>query len=47
MLAVNDLFYLASPYIASFFLEDVESWLTIITTSDIHRNVKLTGQEWI
>ena len=27
MLAVNDLFYLASPYVASFFLEDVESWL--------------------
>jgi len=27
MLAVNDLFYLASPHIRSFFLEDVESWL--------------------
>lgn len=42
MLAVNDLFYLASPYVASFFLEDVESWL------DIHGiryspRVKLTG----
>ena len=42
MLAVNDLFYLASPYVSSFFLEDVESWL------DAHRiryspRVKLTG----
>ena len=42
MLAVNDLFYLASPYVASFFLEDVENWL------DAHRiryspRVKLTG----
>lgn len=42
MLAVNDLFYLASPYVSSFFLEDVESWL------DVHRiryspRVKLTG----
>ena len=27
MLAVNDLFYLASPHIRSFFLEDIESWL--------------------
>ena len=27
MLAVNDLFYLASPHVASFFLEDVETWL--------------------
>lgn len=42
MLAVNDLFYLASPYVASFFLEDVENWL------DSHGiryspRVKLTG----
>lgn len=42
MLAVNDLFYLASPYVASFFLEDVETWL------DSHSiryspQVKLTG----
>lgn len=27
MLAVNDLFYTASPYVASLFLEDVISWL--------------------
>lgn len=42
MLAVNDLFYLASPYVASFFLEDVESWLD---THGIRYSprVKLTG----
>lgn len=28
MLAVNDLFYLAEPMVASLFLEDVTSWLT-------------------
>lgn len=27
ILAVNDLFYLAQPYISSFFVEDVASWL--------------------
>jgi len=27
MLAVNDLFYLAQPYVASIFLEDVAAWL--------------------
>ena len=27
MLAVNDMFYLASPFVASLFLEDVETWL--------------------
>ena len=27
MLAVNDLFYLASPIITSLFREDVEAWL--------------------
>ncbi len=42
MLAVGDLFYLATPYVASFFLEDVETWL------DSHGirfspRVKLTG----
>ncbi|MCY3779298.1 MAG: DUF1828 domain-containing protein [Chloroflexi bacterium] len=42
MLAVNDMFYLASPYVASFFLEDVETWL------DSHNiryspKLKLTG----
>ena len=43
MLAVNDLFYLASPYVASFFLEDVVTWLDI---SGIRHfpNVKLSGK---
>jgi len=27
ILATNDLFYLAQPYVANFFLEDVEKWL--------------------
>lgn len=42
MLAVNDLFYLASPRIVSVFLEDVTSWLD---KSDIRYTpkVKLTG----
>ncbi|MEW5874511.1 MAG: DUF1829 domain-containing protein [Candidatus Zixiibacteriota bacterium] len=43
MLAVNDLFYLAVPMVASLFLEDVVSWL------DVHeirytQNVKFTGK---
>lgn len=43
MLAVNDLFYLAKPIVASLFLEDVTAWL------DLHEirytpNVKFTGQ---
>ena len=43
MLAVNDLFYLASPTIASLFHEDVEAWLDL---SDIRYtpNVKFTGR---
>ena len=42
MIAVNDLFYLAQPMVASLFLEDVESWLR---TSRIRYtpNVKFTG----
>lgn len=42
MIAVNDLFYLAQPFVASLFLEDVESWLR---TSRIRftPNVKFTG----
>ena len=32
MLAINDLFYLAVPLVASLFYEDVVSWL------DIHKN---------
>jgi hypothetical protein len=42
MLAVNDLFYLASPYVASFFLEDVETWLDSQGIRYFPR-VKLTG----
>ena len=43
MLAVNDLFYLASPMIASLFCEDVVAWLDL---SDIRYtpNVKFTGK---
>ena len=43
MLAVNDLFYLASPTIASLFHEDVVAWLDL---SDIRYtpNVKFTGK---
>lgn len=43
MLAVNDLFYLAAPIVASLFLEDVAQWF------DLHEirytpNVKFTGK---
>ena len=43
MLAVNDLFYLASPVTASLFYEDVVAWLDL---SDIRYtpNVKFTGR---
>lgn len=43
MLAVNDLFYLATPMVKSFFVEDVEDWLR---KSDIRfvRGIKLTGK---
>jgi hypothetical protein len=43
MLAVNDLFYLASPYVASLFYEDVVQWLDL---ADIRYTpkVKFTGQ---
>ena len=43
MLAVNDLFYLASPTIANLFHEDVTAWLDL---SDIRYtpNVKFTGK---
>lgn len=37
MLAVNDLFYLASPVVASLFYEDVVSWLDL---SDIRYTPK-------
>ncbi|OIT23919.1 DUF1829 domain-containing protein [Glaesserella parasuis] len=43
MLAVNDLFYLASPYVANLFYEDVVQWLD---HSDIRYtpNIKFTGK---
>nr|WP_211306832.1 DUF1829 domain-containing protein [Acidiferrobacter thiooxydans] len=43
MLAVNDLFYLASPYVASLFYEDVTQWLDL---ADIRYTpkVKFTGK---
>lgn len=43
MLAVNDLFYLASPSVASFFYEDVVAWLD---ASEIRYSprIKLTGK---
>jgi hypothetical protein len=42
MLAINDMFYLASPMISSIFLEDVTSWLD---TNDVRYtpNIKFTG----
>jgi len=43
MLSVNDLFYLASPYVASLFVEDVTNWLEL---ADVRYtpNVKFTGK---
>jgi hypothetical protein len=43
MLAVNDLFYLAAPMVASIFLEDVAQWLDL---NEIRYtpNVKFTGK---
>ena len=43
MLAVNDLFYLASPYVASLFYEDVTHWLDL---ADIRYTpkIKITGK---
>ncbi|WP_416799481.1 DUF1829 domain-containing protein [Ciceribacter azotifigens] len=43
MLAVNDLFYLAKPFVASIFLEDVAAWLE---ENDIRYvpNIKFTGK---
>lgn len=43
MLAVNDLFYLAVPMIASLFLEDVETWLDLHEVRYTPR-VKFTGK---
>jgi hypothetical protein len=43
MLAINDLFYLASPYVSSLFMEDVTQWLD---TKDIRYTpkIKLSGK---
>ena len=46
MLAVNDLFYLASPYVASFFYEDVVAWLDL-TEVRYTPKVKFTGKTGI
>ena len=43
MLAVNDLFYLSGPVVASLFLEDVESWLNVHDIRYTPR-VKFTGK---
>lgn len=43
MLAVNDLFYLASPTVASFFYEDVVAWLDAAEIRYSPR-IKLTGK---
>lgn len=43
MLAVNDLFYLAEPHVASLFAEDVQAWLDLADVRYSER-VKLTGK---
>lgn len=43
VLAVNDLFYLAQPYVASIFLEDVTAWLDLMEIR-YTPNVKFTGK---
>jgi hypothetical protein len=43
MLAVNDMFYLASPNVASLFLEDVAAWLNIANIR-YTPSVKFTGK---
>lgn len=43
MLAVNDLFFLASPVVANLFLEDVEQWLDLTQIRYIPR-VKFPGK---
>lgn len=43
MLAVNDLFYLAEPHVASLFAEDVQNWLDLAEVRYSQR-VKLTGK---
>lgn len=43
MLAVNDLFYLASPYVSSLFYEDVAAWLDLANIRYTPK-VKFTGK---
>ncbi len=43
MLAVNDLFYLASPYVSSLFYEDVATWLDLANIRYTPK-VKFTGK---
>jgi len=43
MLAINDLFYLASPTVASLFFEDVSEWLELYHVRFIPK-IKFTGQ---
>jgi len=43
MLAVNDLFYLATPYVASLFYEDVTNWLDLAEIRYTPK-VKFTGK---
>ncbi|MBF0538659.1 MAG: DUF1829 domain-containing protein [Nitrospirae bacterium] len=43
MLAVNDMFFLAKPYVASLFYEEVVSWLDIVEIR-YTPNVKFTGK---
>ncbi|MCY3946986.1 MAG: DUF1829 domain-containing protein [Anaerolineaceae bacterium] len=43
MLAVNDLFYLATPIVKTFFVEDVEAWLRISNVRFVP-GIKLPGK---
>ena len=43
MLAVNDLFYLAEPYVASIFMEDVQAWMELSEIRYTPR-IKLPGR---
>ena len=44
MLAVNDLFYLASPITTSLFLQDVEAWLNLSSIQYNKPGMKLKGK---
>lgn len=43
MLAVNDLFYLATPHVTSLFLEEVTKWMDLVHIRSVP-NVKFTGK---